>query len=305
MAIDIKNLNHNQLNDLISKAQVRQNELRKEKVVKLREKVHALIKAEGYTFEDIFGSARGKAKRGTGSVAPKYRNPGQSRTDLVRPRQASALVQRRAEGRQEGKGSGDLIRRSTRGFTSNTPAHAPAFFSLHWINLKRSARGNQQIAEHQARHQRYQQGQQQHVRYPCPATYRVPADRTRCENRHCPAPATKCPVHAPPRPGAARTAHRYWRMRSSSKPPRNTPNGAPGRWARNLAAPARGQIAHDHRHDHHRPIAPGRAEQNGEGNRCHQQRGIIGPCRQRAATQNRAHRYPARRKPAWPPRYRR
>jgi DNA-binding protein H-NS len=75
MAVDIKNLNHNQLNDLISKAQVRQNELRKEKVVKLREKVHALIKAEGYAFEDIFGSTRGKAKRSTGTVAPKYRNP--------------------------------------------------------------------------------------------------------------------------------------------------------------------------------------------------------------------------------------
>jgi DNA-binding protein H-NS len=74
MAIDIKSLNHNQLNDLISKAQVRQNELRKEKVGKLREKVHALIKAEGYTFEDVFGGVRAK-RRGTGSVAPKYRNP--------------------------------------------------------------------------------------------------------------------------------------------------------------------------------------------------------------------------------------
>lgn len=74
MAVDIKNLNHTQLNDLINKAQVRQNELRKEKVVKLRDKVHALLKAEGYTFEDIFGSTRGKAKR-TSTVAPKYRNP--------------------------------------------------------------------------------------------------------------------------------------------------------------------------------------------------------------------------------------
>ena len=74
MAVDIKNLNHNQLNDLISKAQVRQNELRKEKVVKLREKVHALIKAEGYSFEDIFGQGRAKSRR-TGPVVPKYRNP--------------------------------------------------------------------------------------------------------------------------------------------------------------------------------------------------------------------------------------
>lgn len=76
MAVDIKNLNHNQLNDLISKAQERQTEMRKEKVVKLREKVHAMIKAEGYSFDDIFGSARGKTRRSTGTVAPKYRNPG-------------------------------------------------------------------------------------------------------------------------------------------------------------------------------------------------------------------------------------
>jgi DNA-binding protein H-NS len=74
MAVDIKNLNHNQLNDLIGKAQQRQQELRKEKVVKLREKVHAMIKAEGYSFEDIFGSTRAK-RRSTGTVPPKYRNP--------------------------------------------------------------------------------------------------------------------------------------------------------------------------------------------------------------------------------------
>lgn len=75
MAIDIKNLNQTQLNDLISKAQMRQSELRKEKVVKLRDKINALIKAEGYAFEDIFGHARGKAKRSGTPVAPKYRNP--------------------------------------------------------------------------------------------------------------------------------------------------------------------------------------------------------------------------------------
>jgi DNA-binding protein H-NS len=75
MAVDIKNLNHSQLNELISKAQTRQNELRKEKVVKLREKIHAMIKAEGYAFEDIFGGTRGKTKRAGTPVAPKYRNP--------------------------------------------------------------------------------------------------------------------------------------------------------------------------------------------------------------------------------------
>ncbi len=75
MAVDLKSLNHNQLNDLINKAQARQSELRKEKVVKLREKIHALIKAEGYTFEDIFGHGRAKSRRAGTTVAPKYRNP--------------------------------------------------------------------------------------------------------------------------------------------------------------------------------------------------------------------------------------
>lgn len=76
MAVDLKSLNHNQLTDLISKAQARQDELRKEKVGKLREKVLALIKAEGYAFEDIFGGVRpGAKRRAGGTVAPKYRNP--------------------------------------------------------------------------------------------------------------------------------------------------------------------------------------------------------------------------------------
>lgn len=76
MAVDIKSLNHNQLNDLITKAQSRQQELRKEKVAKLRDKIHALIKAEGFSFEDVFGQGRGgKGRRAGGTVAPKYRNP--------------------------------------------------------------------------------------------------------------------------------------------------------------------------------------------------------------------------------------
>jgi len=75
MAVDIKSLNHTQLKDLISKAQMRQTELSKEKLVKLREKVLALIKAEGYAFEDVFGQGRGKAKRVGTPVAPKFRNP--------------------------------------------------------------------------------------------------------------------------------------------------------------------------------------------------------------------------------------
>ena len=75
MAVDIKNLNHNQLNELIAKAQTRQTELRREQVSTVRDKVNALIKAEGFTFDDLFGARAPKSRRAGTTVAPKYRNP--------------------------------------------------------------------------------------------------------------------------------------------------------------------------------------------------------------------------------------
>jgi DNA-binding protein H-NS len=75
MAIDLKTLNHSQLADLITRAKARQEELVKEKASKLREKINALVKAEGFGLDDVFGRAgttRGKAR---GKVKPKYRNP--------------------------------------------------------------------------------------------------------------------------------------------------------------------------------------------------------------------------------------
>lgn len=76
MAIDLKSLNHNQLSDLIARAQARQEELVKEKASKLREKINALVKAEGFGLDEVLGrsggAARGKARS---KVKPKYRNP--------------------------------------------------------------------------------------------------------------------------------------------------------------------------------------------------------------------------------------
>lgn len=74
MAIDLKSLNHNQLNDLIGRAQQRQDELAKDKLSKLRDKVLALVSAEGYTMDDVFGGGR-KSRRAVSKVKPKYRNP--------------------------------------------------------------------------------------------------------------------------------------------------------------------------------------------------------------------------------------
>jgi DNA-binding protein H-NS len=75
MAVDIKNLNHNQLTELIAKAQTRQAELQKEKVATLRDKINAMIKAEGFTFDDVFGQRAPRSKRAGTTVAAKYRNP--------------------------------------------------------------------------------------------------------------------------------------------------------------------------------------------------------------------------------------
>ena len=75
MAIDIKSLNPKQLNELISLAQVRQTELKRENIARLRDKVLDLIKSEGYSFEEVFAAGRAKAPRATGTVPPKFRNP--------------------------------------------------------------------------------------------------------------------------------------------------------------------------------------------------------------------------------------
>jgi DNA-binding protein H-NS len=71
MAIDLKSLNHNQLSELITRAKQRQTDLAAEKIVKLREKVQALIKSEGFSMDDVVGGPR-KARA---KVKPKYRNP--------------------------------------------------------------------------------------------------------------------------------------------------------------------------------------------------------------------------------------
>ena len=74
MAVDIKNLNQNQLNELIARAETRKQELAKDRMSKVRDKLAALAKAEGFTLEELFG---GRTRRKTRRPArAKYRNPG-------------------------------------------------------------------------------------------------------------------------------------------------------------------------------------------------------------------------------------
>src|ERR1700752_26820 len=95
MAINIRNLNHSQLTDLIERAKARQAELARERATKLRAKISALVKAEGLAFEEVFagnGARRGVHRK----VKPKYRNPADPRPTWTgrgkRPRWYSAAL---------------------------------------------------------------------------------------------------------------------------------------------------------------------------------------------------------------------
>lgn len=74
MAIDLKSLNHNQLSDLIARAKARQEELVKDKAAKLRDKINAMVKAEGFGLDEVLGRGGARAKA-RGKAKPKYRNP--------------------------------------------------------------------------------------------------------------------------------------------------------------------------------------------------------------------------------------
>ena len=72
MAIDLKNLSHNQLSELIQRAESRKREMAKERIIKLREKLMAMAKAEGFTIDELFGTRGRRTRR---PAKAKYRNP--------------------------------------------------------------------------------------------------------------------------------------------------------------------------------------------------------------------------------------
>jgi DNA-binding protein H-NS len=75
MAIDIKALDHTQLGDLIKQAEARQGELARRKLQKLRDKISALVRAEGLDFNDVVGARKSTSGGTRSKVKPKYRNP--------------------------------------------------------------------------------------------------------------------------------------------------------------------------------------------------------------------------------------
>lgn len=104
MAIDINRLDHTQLGDLIKRAEGRQGELAREKLQKLRDKIGALVSAEGLDFDDVVGSRKTKTNPSgpRAKVKPKYRNPADpSQTWSGRGRQPHWFADALAGGKTE------------------------------------------------------------------------------------------------------------------------------------------------------------------------------------------------------------
>ena len=115
MSIDLKKLSSKELEALIATAKKRQAQLNKRApVAQVRSKLTRLAKAEGYTIEELFGGSApartaGKTtgtrgKRKLGKVAPKYRNPENSKeTWTGRGKQPRWLAAYTAKGRDLGE----------------------------------------------------------------------------------------------------------------------------------------------------------------------------------------------------------
>jgi DNA-binding protein H-NS len=113
MTIKLEGLSARELSALIAQANQRKKKLDKRKpAVAVRNKVAALIKAEGYTFAELFGTkpagairapktGKPKGPKPGGKVAPKYRNPANpSQTWAARGKQPHWLVAEIAKGRK-------------------------------------------------------------------------------------------------------------------------------------------------------------------------------------------------------------
>ena len=78
---DLRKYTPAQLEALISKAQKRKHDLTTRKADRVRARIQAILKAEGLTLGQVFGSqaapaaTRAKAKPAKYVVKPKYRNP--------------------------------------------------------------------------------------------------------------------------------------------------------------------------------------------------------------------------------------
>jgi DNA-binding protein H-NS len=116
MSVNIESLSPQQLADLISRANKRKKVLAKRKPAnQVKASVSKLLKAAGWSFEELYGTGGGKAPassapkparkstkgRSLGKVAPKYRNPANPKdTWAGRGKQPKWLAAETAKGRK-------------------------------------------------------------------------------------------------------------------------------------------------------------------------------------------------------------
>ena len=117
MSIDLSTLSPRELGNLITTAKKRQAQLSKRApLAQVRSKLTRLAMAEGYTIEELFGTASAarpgsgsartapRAGRRLGKVAPKYRNPENPKeTWTGRGKQPRWLAAYTAKGRDLGE----------------------------------------------------------------------------------------------------------------------------------------------------------------------------------------------------------
>lgn len=75
MALELKNMNARQLDDLIAKAAQQKARLQRERRDEVKAKLVKIARDEGFTIEELFGTRRARSKTAGTKVAPKYRNP--------------------------------------------------------------------------------------------------------------------------------------------------------------------------------------------------------------------------------------
>lgn len=79
MAINLDSLSPAELQALIKNAETQMESARKNQIQEVRGKIDAILKSSSLTLAEVYPTRGGKAaKRSKSTVAPKYRNPGNS-----------------------------------------------------------------------------------------------------------------------------------------------------------------------------------------------------------------------------------
>lgn len=75
MAIELKNLSHKQLDELIEQASQQKVALQRERREEVKAKLAQIARDEGFSIEELFGGRKPRSRTAGTKVAAKYRNP--------------------------------------------------------------------------------------------------------------------------------------------------------------------------------------------------------------------------------------